>query len=48
MGPSTPALTAFEITVRCRCTTFARLQLVGVHGQTHGAPRLAPVEPGSG
>ncbi len=44
MGASAGALTAFEVAVRRRSATFARAQAVGVHSQTHGATRLAPLE----
>ena len=42
MGASTIALTAFEVTVGCGGATLAGFQLVGVHGQTHGATGFAP------
>src|SRR5574343_1599098 len=42
VGTPTGALTAFEVAVGGGGTTLARLQPVGVHGQAHGATRLAP------
>src|SRR5262245_38503703 len=44
MRTSTTALPTFEIAVRCGGAAFARLQLVGIHRQAHGAARLAPFE----
>src|SRR5665213_1979206 len=40
------ALPAFEVAVRGRGATLARLELVRVHGEAHRAARLAPVEAG--
>src|SRR5690606_13313677 len=40
------ALTAFEVAVRRGSATLAGTQTVVVHGQAHGAARLAPVETG--
>src|SRR6185312_12117136 len=40
------ALPAFEVAVRGRGATLARRKLVWVHGETHRAARLAPVESG--
>ena len=42
MGASTEALTALEVAVRGGGAALARLQLVRVHGQAHGAARLPP------
>ena len=36
------ALAALKIAVAGRSATLARLQSVGVHGQSHAAPRLPP------
>ena len=44
VGASTAALTTFKVTVTGGGTTFARIQAVIVHGQTHGAARQAPLE----
>src|SRR5215471_6438380 len=41
------ALAAFEITIRRRSATLAGAEPVGIHGEAHGAARLAPVEAGS-
>jgi hypothetical protein len=41
---STSALTPFEVAIRCGRTTLTRLEPVGVHGKTHGATRLTPLE----
>src|SRR5690606_30105538 len=38
------ALPAFEVAVRRRGAAFARCQLVWIHGKTHRAAGLAPVE----
>src|SRR6185312_1173340 len=46
MGAALETLTAFEIAVRSRSAAFVRLQPIIVHGQAHGAARLAPVEAG--
>src|SRR5712691_10310675 len=46
MSPSARPLPALEIAVGGRGTALARLEAVGVHGETHRAPRLAPLEPG--
>ena len=40
----TEALPALEITVRGRGTMLAGEQLVGIHGEAHGAPGLPPLE----
>src|ERR1043165_10203404 len=42
----TPAasLPPFEVAIARRRATLARLKYVGVHSQTHRAPRLAPLE----
>ena len=46
MGTAARALTTLEVAVAGGCATFAGLQAVGVHRQTHGAARLAPLETG--
>ena len=46
MGASLEALTAFEVAVRGRGASLARLQPVVVHRQAHGAARLPPLETG--
>ena len=38
------ALAAFEVAVGGRGATLLRLQLVGVHAQTHRTSGLAPLE----
>jgi hypothetical protein len=43
---ATAPLTAFEIAVAGAGTAFARFQTVVIHGEAHGAARLAPLEPG--
>src|SRR5690606_34429673 len=47
MGTPTIALTTLEVAVGGRGAVLARLQTIGVHGQTHGATRIAPLEAGS-
>src|SRR5690554_800365 len=44
VSPPTKALTTFEVPVRGRRTMLAPPQLVGVHGQTHGATRITPFQ----
>src|SRR5690554_2172205 len=44
VSPPTKALTTFEVPVRGRRTMLALPQLVGVHGQTHGATRITPFQ----
>lgn len=44
VGASTFALAAFEVSIGCRRATFAWLQAIWVHGQTHTATSLAPIE----
>src|SRR5690606_31820653 len=44
MRTTAVALTTFEVTVGGGRAMFAIAQLVGVHGQTHGATRLTPLE----
>src|SRR3982074_607964 len=44
MGAALVALPALEIAVRGRGATLARLELVRVHGEAHGASGLAPFE----
>src|SRR5262245_51389952 len=46
VGAPAPALAALEVAVAGRRRALARGQLVGVHGQAHRAPGLAPVEAG--
>ena len=46
VGAAAGALAALEVAVRGRGATLARRQPVGVHGQAHGAARLAPFEAG--
>ena len=46
MGAAPPSLAALEVAVGGRRRPLAGGQLVGVHGQAHRAPRLAPVEAG--
>src|SRR5690606_41503126 len=46
MGTPTIALTTLEVAVGGRGAVLARLQTIGVHGQTHGATRIAPLEAG--
>src|SRR4051812_27667266 len=46
MGATATALPAFEIAVRRGSAALAGLQLVGVHGEAHGAAGLTPVEAG--
>src|SRR3954468_16901766 len=46
VGASAAALPAFEIAVRGGSAALAGLQLVGVHGEAHGAAGLTPVEAG--
>src|SRR4051794_37513289 len=46
MGPAAASLAAFEVAVRGRGATLAGLELVGIHGEAHGASGLAPVEAG--
>ena len=38
------SLAPLEVAVRGRSTALARRELVGVHGEAHGATRFAPVE----
>src|ERR1700761_4152135 len=47
-GTAPGALTTFEITIRRGRATFARIQPVGVHGETHRATRFTPFETGIG
>mmetsp|Transcript_27361 Transcript_27361/g.58773 ORF Transcript_27361/g.58773 Transcript_27361/m.58773 type:complete len:430 (+) Transcript_27361:1081-2370(+) len=44
MRPPPVTLPALEVSVGSGCAAFLRLELVGVHGEAHAAPRLAPVE----
>src|SRR5215467_4332652 len=44
MGAALVALPAFEVAVRRRSAALARLELVRVHGKTHGTAGLAPLE----
>mmetsp|Transcript_4527 Transcript_4527/g.10254 ORF Transcript_4527/g.10254 Transcript_4527/m.10254 type:complete len:233 (+) Transcript_4527:1022-1720(+) len=44
MRPSSITLPSLKVTVGSGSTTFLRLELVGVHGEAHGASRFAPVE----
>jgi hypothetical protein len=44
MGASARTLTTFEVAVAGGGTALARLQAVSVHGQAHGATRLAPLK----
>src|SRR5262249_42221222 len=44
MGATVVALAAFEITVRGRGAALARRELVGIHGEAHGAAGLTPFE----
>src|SRR5690554_2163565 len=44
VGTPTKALTTFEVPVGGRRTMLALPQLVGVHGQTHGATRVTPFQ----
>src|SRR5690554_455839 len=46
MSTAAVALTSLEIAVRGGSTTFARLETIGIHRETHRASRLAPFEPG--
>src|SRR5512139_3198422 len=46
MRPAALALAAFEVAVRGGRAALPRLQLVGVHPQTHGAPCSAPLSAG--
>src|SRR3981189_2093494 len=46
MGAALVALAALEIAVRGRGAALARLELVRVHGEAHGATGLAPFEAG--
>ena len=46
MGAALVALAALEIAVRGGGAAFAGPELVGIHGQTHRAARLAPIEAG--
>src|ERR1035438_7988336 len=46
MRASTAALAAFEVAVAGGGTALAGRKNVGVHGQAHGAARLAPVKAG--
>ena len=46
MGAAALALAALEVAVGGRGAALARLEPVGVHGQAHGAARLAPLETG--
>src|SRR6185437_12718059 len=48
MRASVAALTAFKVAIAGGGATLARLQHVRIHGQAHRAPRLAPLESGSG
>ena len=45
VGASAAALASLEVAVRGGGAALAGGELVGVHGQAHGAARLAPVEP---
>ena len=45
MGAPTRTLAAFKIAVARGGTTLLGLELVGIHGQTHGASRFAPLKP---
>src|SRR5712671_6960224 len=44
VGATLVTLPAFEVAVGGRSAALPRLELVGVHGQAHGATRLAPFE----
>src|SRR5690606_27151737 len=46
VGAAAAALPPLEVAVAGRGAALAGGQLVGVHGQAHRAPGLAPVEPG--
>ena len=46
VGTATSTLTALEVTVRGRGAALSRLELVGVHAETHRATSLTPVEAG--
>lgn len=46
MSPSARSLATFEIPVARGGATLARLQDIGIHGETHAAPGLPPLEPG--
>src|SRR6266481_190880 len=48
MRAPTGTLTALKVAVRRRGATFAGFQTIGVHRQTHGTTRLAPLETGLG
>jgi hypothetical protein len=39
-------LTSFKVSVGSRSTSLSRLELVGVHTQTHGTTSFSPVEAG--
>src|SRR5690606_33563362 len=43
VGAAALALPAFEVAVRSRRAALPRLELVGVHAQTHRATRRAPL-----
>src|SRR5689334_24025005 len=44
MRAAAAPLATFKVSVTRRRATFARLKYVGVHAQTHRAPRFAPLE----
>mmetsp|Transcript_20544 Transcript_20544/g.37685 ORF Transcript_20544/g.37685 Transcript_20544/m.37685 type:complete len:378 (+) Transcript_20544:1084-2217(+) len=44
MRPSSIALPSFKVTIGSGSASFLRFELVGIHGEAHGASRLAPVE----
>src|SRR5207249_1909632 len=44
MGSSSPALTAFKVTIGCGGTAFSRLENIRIHTQAHRATRFAPIE----
>src|SRR5215203_849114 len=46
MCPAARSLTAFKVAITGRSTPLSRLEPIGVHGKTHRAAGLAPLETG--
>ena len=46
VGATPSTLTSFEVAVAGAGATLTRLELVGIHGEAHRAPRLPPVKAG--
>src|SRR5690348_16578252 len=46
VGATAASLASLEVAIAGGSAALARLEDVGIHAQTHGAARFAPVEPG--